>query len=228
MSNYLQLTNTLLRRINEVVIDEADFGGVRNVQALAKDAINASIREMMSYVQQWTFAYTATTQTLTAGTQEYDFPSDMHVVDWDSFFLNKDASLDANAKELDVVSYDEYQSRYRASDSNLDSNNYAQPERIYRTQQTKFGVSPPPDKAYTISYVYYAFPDDLLAAADTTIIPTRFEHVIIEGALIFMMRFRSNDQAVSYHTKKFQEGLEYMRRVLLDPPDYMRSTNVRG
>ena len=228
MSNFLELTNTLLRRINEVVIDSADFGGVRNVQALAKDAVNASIRDTMSYVQQWSFAIETETQTLTAGTQEYAFPADMHVVDWDSFFLNKDTALSVNAKKLKAMSYDEYNSRYRESDANMLSTDYGVPERIYRTQQGKFGVSPPPDKAYEIEYVYFRFPDDLSAATDTHIIPTRFENVIIEGALVHMMRFRSNDTAVAYHLKKFQEGLEYMRRILLDPIESMRSTNVRG
>jgi hypothetical protein len=226
-STYLQLTNKLLRRLNEVEIDTADFTGARNVQALAKDAVNASIREIISYVQQWPFLLTVEEQTLTAGTQEYSFPSDMHVVDWDSFFLKKDAAIDTNAKELNVISYDEYQSRHRASDANMVSTSYAQPERIYRTQQSKFGVSPPPDKAYTVQYTYFSFPTDLSTATDTTIIPPRFEHVLIEGAMVFMMRFRSNDSAVAYHLKKFQEGLEFMRRVLLDPPDYFRA-NAQG
>lgn len=229
-STYLSLTNRLLRRLNEVVLDETDFAGARNVQALAKDSVNYSIREILSYVQEWPFTTTTTTQVLTAGTQEYDFPADLHVIDWDSFFLQKDAGLDpvADAKKLDTISYDEYQDRYRENDENLESNSYGEPERIYRTQQTKFGVSPPPSQAYTIQYVYNSFPDDLALFTDTTVIPPRFDHVIIEGAMVYMMRFRSNDQATNYHTGKFKEGLDFMRRVLLDPPDYFRSNVVRG
>jgi hypothetical protein len=229
-STYLSLTNRLLRRLNEVVIDETDFSGARNVQALAKDSINYSIREILSYVQEWPFTTTSTTQVLTAGTQEYDFPSDLHVVDWGSFFLQKDDSLSptVNGEELDVISYDEYQSNYRANDANMLSSSYAKPERIYRTQQTKFGVSPPPDQAYTIAYVYNSFPADLVAFSDTTVVPARFDHVILEGAMVYMMRFRSNDPATNYHTGKFKEGLEFMRRVLLDPPDYFRANVVGG
>jgi len=228
-STYLSLTNRLLRRLNEVVLDETDFALARNVQALAKDSINYSIREILSYVQEWPFTTTTTTQVLTSGTQEYDFPVDLHVVDWDSFFLQKDAALSpaVDGTKLDTISYDEYQENYRANDENLASSSYSKPERIYRTQKTKFGVSPPPDQAYTIQYVYNSFPDDLALNTDTTIIPPRFDHVIIEGAMVYMMRFRSNDQATAYHTQKFREGLEFMRRVLLDPPDYFRA-NVVG
>lgn len=228
-STYLDLTNRLLRRLNEVVLDSTDFAGARNVQALAKDSINYSIREILSYVQEWPFTTTTTTQVLTAGTQEYDFPADLHVVDWDSFFLQKDASLSpaAEARKIKVISYDEYQSKYRATDENMLSTSYNYPERIYRTQQTKFGVSPPPDQAYTIQYVYNSFPTDLDLYTDTTIIPQRFDHVILEGAMVYMMRFRSNEAATNYHTAKFKEGLEFMRRVLLDPADYFRA-NVVG
>ena len=228
-STYLSLTNRLLRRLNEVVLDETDFASARNVQALAKDSINYSIREILSYVQEWPFTTTTTTQVLTSGTQEYDFPVDLHVVDWDSFFLQKDAALSpvVDGAKLDTISYDEYQESHRANDANLASSSYSKPERIYRTQKTKFGVSPPPDQAYTIQYVYNSFPSDLALYTDTTIIPPRFDHVIIEGAMVYMMRFRSNDQATNYHTQKFKEGLEFMRRVLLDPPDYFRA-NVVG
>jgi len=229
-STYLDLTNKLLRRLNEVILDETDFDGARNVQALAKDSINYSIREILSYVQEWPFTTTTTTQVLTAGTQEYDFPSDLHVVDWDSFLLRKDAGLSpaVDASKLDVISYDEYQEKYRERDENMETTSRAKPEYIYRTQQTKFGVTPPPDQAYTIEYVYNNFPTDLSATTDATIIPQRFDHVILEGAMVYMMRFRSNDQATAYHTQKFKEGLEFMRRVLLDPPDYFRANVVRG
>mgnify|MGYP000645725933 CR=1 FL=1 len=44
MSTYVQLTNELLRRLNEVPLDTAGdgFTTVRNVQAAAKDAVNSS------------------------------------------------------------------------------------------------------------------------------------------------------------------------------------------
>ena len=229
-STYIDLTNKLLRRLNEVTLDSADFSSARNVQALGKDSINYAIREILSYVQEWPFTTTTTTQALSSGVQEYAFPTNLHVVDWDSFFLQKDATLTppVDGAKLDVVSFDEYQEDRRATDSNMASSSYEKPQYVYRTQQTKFGVTPPPDQAYTISYVYNSFPDDLNLSTDTTVVPPRFDHVVIEGGMVYMMRFRSNDQATSYHTQKFKEGLEFMRRVLLDPPDYFRTKVVSG
>ena len=45
MATYVVLVNELLRRLNEVTLDTAGdgFDTVRNVQALAKDAVNNSI-----------------------------------------------------------------------------------------------------------------------------------------------------------------------------------------
>jgi hypothetical protein len=64
MATFINLTNELLRRLNEVQITESEFTSVKNVQALAKDSINSSIRQMMQDAQEWPFALTTTTQTL--------------------------------------------------------------------------------------------------------------------------------------------------------------------
>ena len=42
-----KLTNELLRRLNEVVLTTDTFSAAKNVQALAKDAINSAIREIL-------------------------------------------------------------------------------------------------------------------------------------------------------------------------------------
>ena len=46
MSTFLDLTNQLLRRLNEVEIAQADFPSVRGVQATAKDAIKNAIAKI--------------------------------------------------------------------------------------------------------------------------------------------------------------------------------------
>jgi hypothetical protein len=63
MATYITLVNDLLRRLNEVTINTADFDTVRNIQAIAKDAINSSIREILQEAQEWPFAIVTNTQT---------------------------------------------------------------------------------------------------------------------------------------------------------------------
>ena len=94
----------------------------------------------------------------------------------------------------------------------------------YGGAQEKFGVTPIPDAAYVIEYVYYKFPDDLSAYDDTMIIPDRFKYIIIDGGMVYMKRFRSNEQSAQIHQQKFTQGIKTMRRLLLDDPISVRST----
>jgi len=224
-TTFLNLTNELLRRLNEVPIDQEDFAAVRNVQALAKDSINSSIRKIIQSAQEWPFTLATEEQTLTAGTLEYSFPSDMSSVDWESFYIKQLASKSNTPRKLDVITYSDYLESFRASDETGDTGSgISVPLRIYQTQQDSFGVSPSPDDAYVIEYKYWTFPTNLTLFSDTCLIPSRFDHVIIDGAMMYMMRFRSNDQSAQIHQNDFVEGIKMMRRLLVDDPMYVRST----
>ena len=87
-TTYITLVNDLLRRLNEVTLNTAGdgFSTAKNVQAIAKDAINNAIREILQDGHQFPFLKTTNTQTLTAGTGTYDLPTDMARVDWDTFY----------------------------------------------------------------------------------------------------------------------------------------------
>ena len=61
---------------------------------------------------------------------------------------------------------------------------------------------------------------------ETMIIPDRFKYIIIDGAMVYMMRFRSNEQSAQIHQAKFQEGIKAMRRLLLDDPLFVRSSMI--
>ena len=58
------------------------------------------------------------------------------------------------------------------------------------------------------------------------IIPDRFKYIVIDGAMMYMMRFRSNEQSAVIHQQKFRDGIKVMRRLLLDDPIVMRSTMI--
>jgi len=225
MATFLNITNELLRRLNEVVIDQADFAGVRNVQALAKDSVNSSVRKIIQSAQEWPFTLTTYEQTLTAGTREYDFPADMSSVDWESFYIKQLASKSNQPRKLAVIPYTEYLETYRSGDDTGDSvSGIVVPLRIYQTQEEKFGLTPSPDDAYVIEYKYWTFPTAMTAFGDVCVIPDRFIHVVVDGAMMYMMRFRSNEQSAAVHQNDFVEGIKMMRRVLVDDNLSLRST----
>ena len=225
MATYLDITNELLRRLNEVVIDQSDFLTVRNVQALAKDSINSSVRKIIQSAQEWPFTLTTYEQTLTAGTGTYDFPADMSSVDWESFYIKQLADKSNQPRRLAVIPYTEYLETYRPGDDTGDSGSgIGVPLRVYQTQEEKFGVTPTPDDAYVIEYKYWTFPTAMTAFDDVCVIPDRFIHVVIDGAMMYMMRFRSNEQSAAVHQNDFVEGIKMMRRVLVDDNLSLRST----
>ena len=236
---FLSLTNELLRRLNEVALTTDTFSTAKNIQAIAKDAINSSIREILQDGHQFPFLKTTTTQTMTAGTGTYSFPSDLASVDWDTFYIKELSSASNTPMALPTISFDNYTQNYRTIEDSAGSSGRTAPTFVYQTAELKFGVTPIPDAAYVIEYVYYKFPNELGVNADTgaatngtdsthdaPIIPERFKYIIIDGAMVYMMRFRSNEQSAQIHQQKFREGIKSMRRLLLDDPLVMRSTMI--
>ena len=227
-TTYISLCNDLLRRLNEVTFTTSGdgFDTAKNIQAISKDAINNSIREILQDGHQFPFLKTTTTQTMTAGTGTYDFPSDLASVDWDTFYIKELSSASNTPMALPAISFDNYIQNYRTIEDSAGSSGRTAPTFVYQTAELKFGVTPIPDDSYVIEYVYFKFPDDLSDFDDTMIIPDRFKYIIIDGAMTYMMRFRSNEQSANIHQQKFKDGIKVMRRLLLDDPLVMRSTMI--
>lgn len=229
MATYVSLVNELLRRLNEVPLDIAGdgFDTVRNVQALAKDAINSSVRLILQDGQEWPFLKNVYTQTLTAGTRQYDFPADYSSVDWDTFYVKPLSSQSNTPQRLKPISYEEYIQNFRSSDDTGDTvNGDGAPNVVYQTFGNNFGITPVPNAAYEVEYVYWSYPADMSVYDDICIIPDRFKHTLIDGAMMYMMRFRSNEQSAAIHQNNFEDGIKAMRRVLMDDVLEIRSTVI--
>jgi len=227
MSTFLNLTNELLRRLNEVQIDQSDFGSTKNVQALAKDAINSSMREILQDAQEWPFTLVTYEQTLTAGAGQYSFTTDYSKADWNTFYINKLTSKNNTPRKLSLLTYDQYLSKYRTVEDQSGEGGRADPYFVYMTQEEKFGVYPIPDASYVVEYKYWKYPADLITYNDVALIPDRFKHVVIDGAMMYMMMFRANEQSAQLHTQKFKNGIEMMRRLVVDQPVNVISTAIQ-
>lgn len=228
MATFVALTNELLRRLNEVTLDTAGdgFDTVRNVQATAKDAINNSLREIYQVGMEWPFLKNTYTQTLTAGTNEYSFPSDYSRVDWETFYIKQLSSENNTPDVLKAISYEEYLQNHRANDDLGESTGRDAPMYVYQTFEEKFGLTPTPNAEYEVEYVYWSTPSSLSNYNDVCVVPERFNHVIIDGAMAYMMSFRSNDQSAAMHKQAFEQGIRHMKRILFDDELRLRSTVI--
>lgn len=226
MSTFVTLTNLVLTRLNEVTLDTAGdgFTTARGVQAIAKDAVNNAIRQILHNGQEWPFQKTTYTQPLTSGTQVYSFPADYSSPDYESFYLKKTSTNQGSY--LPALTFEAYVQNHKQSDDNGAT---GAPMYIYQTYDNSFGVSPVPDKdTYEVEYTYWSYPAELVAYNDSSVIPQRWDYVVVEGALVDMMRHRSNSDNAMMHLQSFQEGIREMRRVLLDEEFRVTSTMIEG
>lgn len=224
-STFVELCNNVLRRLNEVEINSAEFGSVRGIQALTKDAITTSIAKINQAEYSWPFNASEYTQTLVVGQEEYSWPSLHKVTDWNSFQIQKDDTLGVTFKKLNFISLDEYFERHRNLDDNTGTSGRGVPDFIFPSGNG-WGLTPSPDKAYQVKYRYYQIPATLSVFTDTSRIPSQYENVIIDGAMFQMYLFKDNSEAAQIVGALFEQGVKQMQSQLINNYDSIRDRRV--
>ncbi len=226
-SSFLDLTNKTLRRLNEVEISQSDFGSVRGVQALAKDAVKAAIAKINQAEYEWPFNAAEHTQALVSGQEEYSWPTYFKIVDWNSFQLQKDSSLGVEYAHLDYMSRDDWYENHRDEDYTAGSAGRSVPKEVFPGHGMGFGVTPTPDKAYTLKFRYYMNYADLTNYDDLSRIPVAFEDVVIDGALYHMYMLRNNLEAAQLTQGAFLQGVKEMQTLLINKFTSVNDTRVK-
>lgn len=228
-STFLVLTNKLLRRFNEPVLTSSTFPNATGVHLVAQDFINDGIRWINLEDYEWPFNYTSGSQTLTADDYDYDLPAATKVVDWDTFFLREAEPTSAvKARAISQLPYDEYvRLGYREQNANTATGDGGIPVMISPGQNENFLVYPVPDLAYKIDFEYWAVPTDLSAHGDTTVIPTRFDPVIVLGASYYLHLFRGDVESAREVEKRFTDAVGRMRGQLVNTTRLYRVHDTR-
>ena len=86
-TTYLTLTNKVLRELNETELTSSTFASSRGIQTAVKDFVNKGINDIYNEAAKIPLLYARTTQNLTTGDNEYDFPADFRKIDRDSFTI---------------------------------------------------------------------------------------------------------------------------------------------
>jgi len=104
-TTYLDITNEVLRELNEVPLTSANFANAKGIQKFVKDAVNKSIFDIANQEPQLPFFavnlsgetdpfYGNVTVATTAGTRWYKLKSDSSSIttdyasiDWDDFYV---------------------------------------------------------------------------------------------------------------------------------------------
>lgn len=223
--NFLGLSNDVAVRLNETQLTSVNFATATGFYSAIKEAVNSSIRHINQAHFGWPFNHNTQEQTLEAGVTRYAIPGEAKYVDFDTFRVRRDTTLDlGRAVRLKQLSYDEYVDRYIDQEDETDTTKGAAPEYVFRTQNNEYGIVPMPDKAYQVDFEYFTFPVDLSLYSDVPSVPERFRFVIIDGAMYYAYMFRDNIEMASVSQRKFDDGIKQMRTLLVNENIYMRAT----
>lgn len=225
-STYLDLCNKVLRRLNEVEIAADDFGNVRGVQALVKDAIKAAVAKINQAEFEWPFNAAEHTETLVPGQTEYSWPAYFKVCDWNSFQIQKNTSLNVNYKTLKYIDRDEWYAKYRDDDYDAGSAGLGVPDMVFPSHGNGFGVTKSPDAAYQVRFRYYMNYSDITAYNDVTRIPESYDTVLVDGALYHLYMFKDNLEAAQAAYVAFEDGIKDLQTLYINNYEYVRDTRV--
>lgn len=216
--NYLELTNAVLREINEVEV--TNIGSTRGIQTSVKDFINKAQRDIINSEVEWPFTVVNQSFSTVAGTAEYSREADAKTVDFDSFTVQKSGEAE---RKLRYLSFNEYLDAKNEIDTNPNTSARAAPDFVYETPDNKIGLSSVPDDTYTVRYYYYQTSTDMSAATDNPVIPERFHDVIVNRARYYAHMLRSDVQFSQLAMRDYTDGLSRMRVELINRKDYMRA-----
>lgn len=226
MPRFIDLCNEVLRRLNEVEIPEPDFANTRGVQSLAKDAVRASIAKINQQEFGWPFNAAQQTVILAVGQSEYVWPEALKIADWDSFQIQADPSQGVGFSRLKHIKQDEWYKYFRDQDFEAGPSGSDIPKYVFASHGSGFGVSPVPDKPYTLTFRYFLNFADLQDANDLTRVPAAFSSVIVDGALFHMYMFKDNPESAGIAMQAFSTGLKALENLYLNNSKYIYDGRV--
>jgi len=221
---YLDLTNEVLARFNEVALTSSNFVNSRGFQTQCKNAVNDAINYINTREFSWPYNHATQTETLAAGTTRYTIPTNAKHVDYDTFRLVDDSSLGVEGKSLTIIDYKDYLNKFINQEDRSDVGGV--PSHIFRTPDNNFGLYPYPDKAYSLKFEYYIYTTALSASTDVPTIPAQYRQVIVDGATAFGYQYRGEGGEYQLNFARFEDGIKSMQTLLSNRADYIRSTVI--
>jgi hypothetical protein len=252
-ATYLEITNELLRELNEVVLTSSTFATAIGVQQHVKDCVNRAYLDIVNEEPQWPFLATATSGSTdpfygnvfvetVAGTRWYllkpsssSLTTDYGYIDWDNFYLTTIGVSGETApfvtQNLKFTTTEEWKDFVREPENadDADTQNYGKPRRvIISPDNRKFGLSPIPDKVYRVYFFAYNLPTELNAHGDEIVFPNIYKPVLVARARYYIHQFKESAQAAAFALEDYRRGLKLMKGNLMTPvPDYMKDDRMR-
>lgn len=126
---------------------------------------------------------------------------------------------------LPYIQYDFWRQVRLTADFNAPAaNGFGQSRNVFKTQvQGEIGITPVPNQIYNVNFEYWIDADDMVNAEDTTLLPVRYEQVLLHGASKYCYEFREDTPLAKNADDKFNQGVARMRIELINRNLDMRS-----
>lgn len=252
-TTYLDLTNELLRELNEVPLESGNFSTAIGVQAHVKDSVNKAYFDIINQEPQWPFLsagesgevdpmYGNVYVETVAGQRYYELKAssdsiinDYGSIDWDNFYITTVGVAGETApyagNNLRFTTTQEWKSFRRIGENldDADTQSYGEPDRVIRSPDArKFGLSPIPDKVYRVWFYAWNLPTKLVNFGDEIVFPEMYSTVLLARARYYIWQFKDNPQAAAFALDDYKKGLDSMRSNLIEPvPFYMTDDRMR-
>ena len=105
---FLTLTNSVITRMNEVVLTSSSFTNARGIQVQCKNAVNEAIRYINQREFGYPFNHASETKTLTPGVVRYSVPTSTKYIDYNTARIKKNLNVNASGNNLAKLNYNEY------------------------------------------------------------------------------------------------------------------------
>ena len=241
-TTYLELTNEVLRELNEIPLTSANFTSAVGLQQFVKDSINKSIFDIANEEPQLPFLavgesggtdpfYGNVTVASVAGTRWYELKAsssslkdDYASIDWDDFYLTtinvSGESAPFVSKGLGFLSLADWKRYYRDSENvdDADAQSYGEPSRVIKSPDgRKFGLSPIPDKVYNIHFYAFDKPTKLSAHGDIVVFPEQYTNIITAKARYYVWQFKESPQQAAFAMDDYKKSMRTMKSNLINP-----------
>ena len=246
-TTYLDLSNEVLRELNEVVLTSGTFASATGIQSFVKDALNKSLFDVANAEPQLPFFsagvsgstdpfYGNVTVATVAGQRWYtlkasssSITSDYAAVDWDDFYITtinvSGESAPFTSTGLKYLTLTDWKRYYRDAENADDANtqSYGEPKYVYKSpDHRKFGLSPIPDKVYNVHFYAFEKPTALSAYDDTIPMPEQYSNVLTARTRYYVHQFKENIQQAAMALDDYKKALRHMKSNLINPqPKYM-------
>lgn len=241
-TTYLDITNEVLRELNEVPLTTSTFGSAKGLQAFVKDTVNKAIFDIANEEPQLPFFaaglsgtsdpfYGNVTVATTAGTRWYVLKSgsssittDYASIDWDDFYLTtigvSGESAPYVSQGLKFLNNADWKRYYRDSENadDADTQGYGEPRHVIKSPDNrKFGLSPIPDKVYNVHFYAYVKPTALSAHGDTVVLPEQYTNVITSRVRYYVWQFKESPQQAAFALDDYKKAMKRMKSNLINP-----------